>query len=346
MEKITGTKLDGRSLPKFTWNADLIAFDGPLLSLFRREDGKDSLFVWLDCNHRSHRWAIIDINRDSLAKYLAQTTTLLDVFKKSEAVFVFDQYKGGKYNYIKTEWNKLPEAYLPTANSFLTPDIATTDALELARDITTNYSIKLDGELFIDDLSTIPRLYQQLYSFHYGLEHIGRESIRDAITSLASKWSGGFSAVNLFNGLRNVTPSIHRPRIKTLQYASPGHIQLNLLPLMASKIQKAANRVGNDNIYSQIEDLYRQIYKYFRENKISGFEDERVQKKTKLNAEQITQLTSYVDMLIDLLNWHDYKTQFKSLEIGPLAQLRTLLAYYRRLRKLIAYQHAGLIELT
>jgi hypothetical protein len=346
MENLAGYKIDGRSFPKFTWNADLIAFDGPLLSLFRREDGIDSLFVWLDCNSKSHRWAVIDISRDCLSDYLTQRMTLLAVFQKSSSVIVFDQYQGGRYNFIETVWTKLPKIYLPTDDSFLTDDIATEDARKLAIDATKIYSIKLDGELFIDDLAAIPRLYQQLYSFHYGLEHLSREAVRNTISSLASKWNGGFSAVNLFDGLRNVTPSIHRAKIRNLHYASPGHIQLDLLPKMAEKIRMAADSIGSAQALPQAEELYKQIYKYFRENNISGFEDERSSKENNLTIRQITELKTFVDSFINLLEWYDYKDQFTSLDMGPLPQLRTLLAYYRRLRRLLSYQHAGLIKLT
>lgn len=93
-------------------------------------------------------------------------------------------------------------------------------------------------------------------------------------------------------------------------------------------------------------ELYSEVYKYFGKNNISGFEDERAYDKAKLSDAQIIELKSYVNQYIDLFEWHSYKEQFTSLDIGPLAQLRTLLAYYRRLRKLLAYQRLGQIELT
>lgn len=347
MQPISGTRIDGRSLPSFTWNADLIAFDGPLLSLFKSETGIDALFVWLDCDTKNNRWAIIDINRDNLRNYLTQKISLLDVFQASTSVTVFNAGPSArKSNLIRTNWQSLPKDYLPQQKSFLTPAIATSDALRLAEEQAVNYSIKLDGELYLEDLAGIPRLYQQLYSFHYGLEHLGRVAIRTAITNLMDNWKGGFSAVNLFTGLWKVTPSIHRARLKHLQYNSPGHITMELLPEMAKKIEAVARHIGDENNFNMTEELYKEAYKYFRENNISGFEDERGSKEEQLTAAQISELKSFVDRFLALLQWNDYKQQFTALDIGPLPQLRALLAYYRRLRKILVYIKRGIVELT
>lgn len=347
MLTITGTPIDGRSLPAFTWNADLIAFDGPLLSLFKSEYGTDALFAWLDCDARKNRWGIVDVSRDTLKGYLEQSLSLLDVFKKSTSVVVFDSSSGARKGNIKrTQWSQLPKEYLPDADSFLLPEISTLAAVNLAAEQSAKYQIKLAGELYIEDLASIPKLYQQLYSFHYGLEHLTRPAIRSTIASLIGKWKGGFSAVNLFTGLRNVTPSIHRARLNHLYYNSPGHITMELLPGMAKRIKDSAHYIGTETTYFTSEKLYREIYTYFRENKISGFEDERGSKEAKLMPQQVQELREFVDRFMVLLHWQDYKNQFTSLDIGPLSQLRALLAYYRRLRKLLAYVTNGLIELT
>lgn len=218
--------------------------------------------------------------------------------------------------------------------------------MRLASEKAIEYTIKLDGELYLEDLAGIPKLYQQLYSFHYGLEHLGRAAVRSALVSLIEKWKGGFSAVNLFTGLRNVMPSIHRPRLENLKYASPGHIRMELLPTMSEQIRLAVNRINSGDNSSAAEELYKRIYRYFRTNKISGFEDERGSKEATLTSVQITELRQFVSEYILLLSWQNYEAQFTSLEIGPLPQLRALLAYYRRLRKLLTYQQYGLIELT
>lgn len=265
----------------------------------------------------------------------------------STSVTVFDSWPSArKSNMKRTTWNQLPDHYLPESDSYFAVEIATPEARQLAEELSSEYSIKLAGELYLEDLAGIPKLYQQLYSFHYGLEHLSRAAVRTTITNLIGKWKGGFSAVNLFTGLKNVTPSIHRARLENLHYASPGHITMELLPAMASRIKQVADALGNDDAYAKAEELYRDIYRYFRSNEIAGFEDERNSKESKLTPAQTKDLKKFVDTFLELLGWQAYRDSFIALDIGPLSQLRALLAYYRRLRRLLSYANSGLIELT
>jgi hypothetical protein len=333
-------------LPSYTWNADLVAYDGPLLSLYRSAMGGDALFVWLDRDERAHRWAIVEIDRDTLRSYLTQSASLLDVFMRASTLYIFDNLTKRRTNLVATKWDALPREYLPGRDSFLTGEISTAEAQGLAADPARTYSIGLDGELFIEDIAAISRLYQQLYSFHYGLAHLGRAAVRSVIVASVRHWTGGFNAVNLFSGLSGVIPSIHRPRIKNMQYASPGHIQMELLPAMAQQIYAASQRLVVVEEIEKADALYKDIYKYFKENKISGFESEHGSRERQLSPDQMTALSAFVTDFLGVMNWNSFQHQFTSLEIGPLAQLRALLAYYRRLRSLVRYQRTGKITFS
>lgn len=198
----------------------------------------------------------------------------------------------------------------------------------------------MDGELYIDDFSLVPKIYQQLYSFHYGLEHLDRPAVHGALSKLAGSWTGGFSAVHLFTGLNSVTPSIHRAKVAEIQFASPGHIKLNLLADLARRIEVSAHQIINDLSFVALEQYYSTVYRYFKENKISGFDDERVISAS-LAPEIVTRLEEFVDFFFDLMKWEDYRGSFNYLNVDALHQLRVLLAYYRRLRKLRPYLVGG-----
>jgi len=345
MQAVSGAKLDGRSLPQFVWNADLIAFDGPLVSLYRSDVGVDALFVWLDCDDYKNRWCIVDLDRDTLRDYLAQSMTLLDVFKASQSVVVFDVSPAiRRSNIIRTVWDRLPGEYLPKQGSFLHEEISTPEAKKLVAEHVRRYALKLDGELYLEDLAGIPKLYQQLYSFHYGLEHLGRNAVRGTLSSLMRRWNGGFSAVNLFTGLRNVIPSIHRARLEHLQYNSPGHITMELLPAMAERIRAAAQRISDRR--EEADELYGNVYKFFRTHGISGFEEERGSQEAKLLPSQLRELEEFVEQFFELMGWSDYRPAFVSLDAGPLSQIRALLAYYRRMIRILKYVDNCLLEFT
>lgn len=341
--ELKGTPVDARSLPTYTWNADLIDFDGPLLSLFKTDEGQDVLFSWIDCDKKMNRWCIVPIHRELLWNYLNEKVTLRSVFLEATRILVFHSGKDSKRRrFLSIE--SLPDAYLPESDSFLRPEISTSAAKRLIADTPQDKILKLNGELYLDDLAGIPKLYQQLYSFHYGLEHLARPAVRGSVERLMSQWRGGIGAVNLFSGLKSVTPSIHRARLLQLQYNSPGFIRLSLLPKLARQIGLAMEKIESDESFLKSENLYREIYKYFKDHKIAGLEDERSLLEKTLLPHQVNALQGYVERFISVMGWESYQNDFNSLQMSAVSQLRMLCAYYRRIRKLREFVTQGKLE--
>ena len=337
-------KIDARSLPEFTWNADLVYFDGPLLSLFRGEDGQDVLFVWIDCDDRRNRWCIVPVERENLAAYLQKKITLRSLCLETSRVVVFHSGPTGKKSSFYL-LDKFPHEYLPEYESFLEDRISTTEAKTLTKEEASDLSLGLNGELYLEDIESIPKLYQQLYSFHYGMEYLGRSAVKHAVTKLTKNWRGGISAVNLFSGLKQVTPAIHRARVKELRYNSPGKIRLNLLPTLASHIKDSMSCITEAQSFDHAQDLYRQIYRYFKDQKITGLEEEKGLVEVQLAPHQEKHLQGYVRDFFIIMKWSHYQDNFVSLEVSVLSQLRMLLAYYRRLRRLREFVVQGKLSL-
>ncbi|MDR3444139.1 hypothetical protein [Dyella sp.] len=346
MLDVKGIPLEKGEKLNFVWNADLVSFDGPLISLFKKGDD-DFLFVWVDCDKSHNRWVVVPVERLQLQGYLTHTVTLLDIFRGASTALVFESTKKAqRRNYRLVEISQLPSEYLPQSDSHLTASLATEAAAQLAMDLPSTYLIKLDGELYLDDLASVPKLYQQLYSFHYGLEHLVRPAVKDALQRLLEKWRGGINAVNIFTGLRSVTPSIHRVQVKGLQYASPGHIKLELLTGLAAEITAACARIVPEKDFKASEDLYGEVYSYFRAEKLAGFDREGVVKSTVLTSSQTKRLNEFVDQYFKLMGWSPYAANFSALGLDSLAKIRMLLAYYRRLRGLRRYVVEKKVELT
>lgn len=340
--KIGGKSIASKDVPKYTWNADLVYFDGPLISLFKGDDGADALFVWLDCNEVKNRWCIVPIVRGDLEGYLSGEISLKSVYESAGFLTVFDRNSALKRGGFKrAKFSDLPKEYLPSDDSFLTDDISTDEAKAFVLDVPQEYDLGLDGEIYMEDMSIIQKLYQQLYSYHYGLEHLGRLAVRNTVSNLMSDWSGGFSAVNLFSGLKNVMPTVHMPRIVEMRYNSPGHIKLSLLESMAKKIERAAEIIVDEKVFSEFEGLYKDIYKFFKGNDIAGFDDERNVSDDNLTEGQLESLTRYRERFFSMMEWEVYQDRFSSIDVGVLGQLRSLLAYYRRLKQLRRYMVDG-----
>ncbi|MGH8036495.1 MAG: hypothetical protein ACREPD_02015 [Stenotrophomonas sp.] len=343
--------LPGALIPKneklnFIWNADLVFYDGPLVSLFKKDDD-DFIFFWVDADSRHNRWVVTPVGRADLAQYLEKTLSLRSIIDRAELLLVFEATKQAQRKNARTIVpSKLLQEYLPDQDSFLYDNIATDAALQLASADVGKYRIGLDGELYIDDIAAVPRVYQQLYSFHYGLGNLDRAAVRSALNRFLTSWKGGINAVNMFTGLRGVTPSIHRARVLELHYASPGHIELELLKEFAADIARTCQQIVPAASYGKSEKLYSDIYVYFRKEQLSGFDSDGGSASQRLTSMQRKALSKFVDQYFEIVNWAHYKDEFQGLGLDPLTQLRMLLAYYRRLRVLRRYSVEGKISLV
>ncbi|WP_363797428.1 hypothetical protein ABU614_19755 [Lysobacter firmicutimachus] len=346
MPKLGGKSVSGKKLPEFTWNADLIEFDGPLVSLFKSDRDADALFVWVDCDRYKNRWCIVQVVRSNLRGYLNAEIALRDLFEQAGDLYFFDVGPSGRRsNFVVSTIGIVPQSYLPAADSMLDDSVATDAARRLASEGTSSCVFNLDGELYLDDISAIPKLIQQLYSFHYGLTHSYRPAVRDKLTEIMGKWRGGVNAVNIFTGLKSVIPSIHRPQITELHYASPGHIKLDALPDLTQHIDAALNRISDDQNFERMQELYSSIYDYFKREELSGFDDVDVSKATQITNRQSGDLEGFFNVFFDALGWSSYSDSFRGLDPSPLARMRVLLAYYRRLRQLREFVGQGKLRL-
>lgn len=338
MIKLNSTRINAQVVGDYSWYSDLVYFDGPLICLFRGSNYKDALYVWLDNSARANRWALIPVSRSTLDLYLNQHMSLRDVVQSNEYVYICNHFAdSGRKNYNLLPINSFPEEYMPEEDSYLFDEICTDDAIKLREERTSSYMLGIDNQLFINDLSVIPKIFEQLYSFHYGLAHLGRASIRDKMLKLMGNWTGGISAVNIFSGLKNIIPVLHRPEVSSLQYNSPGHIELNLLSDLARSVQEVSERIESDFVYQRLEKIYKNTYTYFKDKGLSGFDDDNGIDIRNIDLDTTKNLKKRVGIFFRCLGWKSYQDQFDSIGAHPLQQLRAIMAYYRRLKILREY---------
>lgn len=86
----------------------------------------------------------------------------------------------------------------------------------------------LDGKWNLEDLSDVTKDLVQLYGFAWSLQQELSETNQDEIDHIYAKfpWRGGYSTVNFFNQLFHKIPGRLRPQIKSIQYNSPGFIEI------------------------------------------------------------------------------------------------------------------------
>lgn len=101
---------------------DLIYFDGPLLSTYKKEDGSLFLILWVDNTATDNRWCVIPVEDEALTSFLDKEITLRDVINKTENVIFKDLYSEGnellERQVKKVLVKDIPEEYMPTNESY------------------------------------------------------------------------------------------------------------------------------------------------------------------------------------------------------------------------------------
>lgn len=81
MRDIKGYRFIGFDLNSLTLIADLIYFDGPLLSHYISEQGDNYLFYWVDSDEECNRWMIIKVSLSTIQDYVNKKITLCNVIR-------------------------------------------------------------------------------------------------------------------------------------------------------------------------------------------------------------------------------------------------------------------------
>ena len=121
MKQIKGIGIKTRNFDKFKKVADLIFFDGPLLSHYVTTKGDNYLFYWIDQDETSNRWMFIRTDYDDIQKYTRQKETLRNLLSTplDDIVYTVDIDAEGKHhNFQAHSIEDLPEDYLPAKDSY------------------------------------------------------------------------------------------------------------------------------------------------------------------------------------------------------------------------------------
>jgi len=162
--------LKGIALTEFPFKeldkvADLIYFDGPLLSLFRNDKGDQYFFYWCDNSENANRWLVYRVTDHEVTAYLSKRISLRDILLHPSDGLIFSVDIDDDLNYnnpLLLKPNDLPTSYIPSVNSTykFTP---ITYERQFER-ITEGYKIAIDGEWSLKDLSELPNTYASVLS--------------------------------------------------------------------------------------------------------------------------------------------------------------------------------------
>ena len=101
--------------------ADLIYFEGPLLSHYVSSKGDDYLFYWVDRDDSDNRWLVLRVSLANLQKYIGNVITLRELIENPNDGYLYsvDVNNDICYHDIKLiQPSALPEDYLPESASY------------------------------------------------------------------------------------------------------------------------------------------------------------------------------------------------------------------------------------
>ena len=120
MKSIEGYNIE-YDFSQFKKVADLIYFEGPLLSHYISSKGDDYLFYWVDRDDSDNRWLVLRVSLANLQKYIGKKITLRELIDNPNDGYLYsvDVNNDICYHHIRLiQPSALPEEYLPEHDSY------------------------------------------------------------------------------------------------------------------------------------------------------------------------------------------------------------------------------------
>lgn len=205
------------------------------------------------------------------------------------------------------------------------------------------YRILMNKRWNFDDLYVFSRTYDQLLYFFdsFSDDKDGDDQERRAYAFSQFPWQGGYSAVNFFNSLKYSVPAKDRPKISSIQYNSPGWIEIILaMPVatfaLAASVKHLCKSIDSAN------ETYRKIYNGMAERELLRIKTEK--EKLKLESEHQKFIDASCRSMLKIMGLKNLRDMNRLTEDSYLT-LKILMAVYRRLRTLSAMENSEKIDL-
>lgn len=206
-----------------------------------------------------------------------------------------------------------------------------------------SYRVSLNEDWELRDLYEFPHALSQCYSFIYCLDSElqprDRERIKFAMQEYP--WRGGYSYVNIYTVFANQIHGTDRPKIKSIQKASPGWLDLLLNVNVAYQIAGALSVLSGAVVsaiaaYKKANQLLIAINTARRKANTDTFE---------ATADQLKHVNAMCLELAKFLGFKSLKELHEHTG-DPEVSLKLLMAHYRRMSVLLDYAEKGKATLS
>lgn len=127
MELIKGCYLEKLPLEPLRIIADLVYYDGPLLTLLSNQTGEnDYFYYWCDIDDQYNRWLVFRVTKTQIKSYLQGQRSLREVIRHPIDNYYFVGDMDNQLNWQQV-WlvmpSDLPSSYLPKADSWFDKEL-------------------------------------------------------------------------------------------------------------------------------------------------------------------------------------------------------------------------------
>ena len=138
LKKIEGLHTDKFPFENLRLIADLLYFDGPLLSYFKDSHSQHYLYYWCDSDGLYNRWLIFRTAPQTVSHFLTQQLTLYELILTADPNHTYvidmdDQLQS--INIVKTQPSYLPEDYLPETDTYYDASLSVFHDVQAVRDL-------------------------------------------------------------------------------------------------------------------------------------------------------------------------------------------------------------------
>lgn len=334
---------------------DLCFIDGPLLSLFR-DNRNNWFYLWCDTDGIGRdRWLVFQVTRKTFAEYISGKLSLRKAISVAKELFCLEgdtnqhlesQSNAGRKGRIlsKVSVDSI-QAYQPSDDSFFdptyAPDISMAEQL-----LPTRYSVPIGGDWFVGDLDRFSRAYAGLYGFFYCTKPRLVASIQSKLSrALRAPWEGGFSRVNLFDSLAKTVPSFHDMKIRRIEYASPGQLEIEALDSVGKDIQQCldgymSNRTEIDE-HAKVINVTLSACRFRRMN-LSA----RTDSTLGISDEQLEVFKNRTSQIANLIGSNQQLATLTNESPNCVVSAKATLALLTHIKRLVEFESVGLLNLT
>jgi len=330
------------------WVEDVLYFDGPILALLKGDTKLDYFYYWCDSDDQYNRWLAIPVNRTEIEKYKSGQLSILDLAADPDVELTLVDVNSELLP--RKAWaavfDQLPEDYVPPETSYFDAELSPSWGGELL-EIPAEFDLSIDGNWYLQDLFQVPKLFTQLYSFMYTLQYLGKPAVQENAQRIFTTypWRGGFSSVNFYRDLNAVIPSLHEPKVNSINYASPGKIELELLTGVSASLTRLIKGISEND--ETIRDVIGRANSFLRGHNLSRLEgvETAEQFERMLTRDTRRALRGYLDELTSAMGMDEYREPVQELSQSDLVAIKMFKSFYNRVEKLARFHRSGLLKL-